>query len=69
MTAKTAIEYTYKAASGRSALYIQGPFYFADDGRDPVAQAKERCAQYGDTVESAKRVDVSGWKSTEMVSR
>jgi len=69
MTTKTAIEYTYRAPTGRSSLYIQGPFYFTDDGRDPGLQAKERCASYGDTVESAKRVDVSAWQSTEMVSR
>lgn len=69
MTAKTAIEYTYSGPTGSSRLHTQGPFYFHDDGRDPVLQAKERCAKYGDTVESARRVDVSGWKSTQMISR
>lgn len=60
---KTAIEYTYRSQTGRSRLYTQGPFYISDDGRDPMVQARERCALYGDHAESAKRIDVSAWSA------
>ena len=65
---RTAIEYTYRGAGGRSSLFDQGPFYFADDGRDPMVQAQERCDRYGDKAVRAERIDVSSWKSLDLIS-
>ncbi|TXL71192.1 hypothetical protein FHP25_31275 [Vineibacter terrae] len=53
----TVIWYTYRRSDKpySSKIAVQGPVWMEDDGRLPIAQAKERCMARGDYAVEAWR--------------